>query len=185
VHRFHINEDDMTDWPEILEQHGGIVWKTVRRLIGNDADAGCCFQETFVAALEFSQKHSVRNWPGLLKRLATARALDHLRKRMRAATKSLWDRGLGELASPVRPPSSIAEENELFDQLRSALAALPPDQAEVCCLRYLEEMSYEQISEQLGATVNHVGVLLHRAKSSLQVRLAAFAPVACDKTENE
>lgn len=175
----------MTDWPQVLTQHGGIVWKTVRRLIGDDAESSDCFQETFVVALEYSRKHSVRNWPGLLKRLATVRALDHLRKRMRTATRPLLERGLDGLSSPQRPPSSIAEENELFDELRAALAALPTDQAEVCCLRYLENMSYEQISEQLCVTVNHVGVLLHRAKSSLQVRLAAFAPVACDNPENE
>ena len=174
----------MIDWPEILREHGGIVWKTVRRLINDDADASDCFQETFVAALEFCRKRPVQNWPGLLKRLATIRALDHLRKRMRTTTRRLIDEELDEFPNSAKPPQSIAEENELFDHLRVALANMPPDQAEACCLRYLESMSYEQIAAALGVTVNHVGVLLHRVKSVLQVRLAAFAPVAFYEREN-
>jgi RNA polymerase sigma-70 factor (ECF subfamily) len=68
----------------------------------------------------------------------------------------------------------VAEENELFDRLRGALATMPADQAAVCCLRYFELLSYGEISEQLGVTVNHVGVLLHRAKSALQTELSEF-----------
>jgi RNA polymerase sigma-70 factor (ECF subfamily) len=166
----------MTNWPEILTQHGGIVWKTIRRLIEDDADARDCFQEVFVAALEFTQTRTVRNWPGFLKRLATTRALDLLRKRLRTAVVRRTLNSIAEPSSPSLPPCSVAEENELLDQLRAALAILPTDQAEVCCLRHLEGFTYEQIAEELGVTVNHVGVLLHRAKSQLQVQLAKFAP---------
>ena len=79
-------------------------------------------------------------------------------------------------------PSDSAEERELFDRLREGLAGLPADQAEACCLRFLEGFSYEEIAAELQLTVNHVGVLLHRARASLQVRLAAFAP-ASQRTE--
>jgi RNA polymerase sigma-70 factor, ECF subfamily len=171
----------MTEWPEVLQQYGGIVWKTVRRLINDDADASDCFQETFVAAIEFSRKQPVQNWPGLLKRLATIRALDHLRKRFRSAAQPLIPEELAELVSSATLPPSVAEEHELFDKLRSALSAMPSDQAQACCLRYLESMSYEQIAAELGVTINHVGVLLHRAK--LQIELAAFAPATFHKLE--
>lgn len=80
----------------------------------------------------------------------------------------------------------MAEENELFDHLRRALAKMPADQADACCLRFLEMMSYEEIADELGLTVNHVGVLLHRAKSALQTQLADFQsaiqPTAGDAT---
>jgi RNA polymerase sigma-70 factor (ECF subfamily) len=177
----------MTDWAEILGEYGDIVWRTVRRLLDDDADAGDCFQETFVAALEFSRNHPVRNWPGLLKRLATARALDQLRKRIRTSAVQLSadDALANNISCPRKSPSTMAEQNELFDQLRNVLAAMPPDQAEVCCLRFLENLSYEQIAEELGLTVNHVGVLLHRVKSLLRVRLAAFAPVTHYQAESE
>jgi RNA polymerase sigma-70 factor (ECF subfamily) len=166
----------MTDWSQILKEHGGIVWETVSRLVTENADAADCFQETFIAAFKFSRNQHVRNWPGLLKRLATSRALDHLRKRRRNSALSLSAGDSCELEGRIRRPPAVAEERELFDRLRDGLASLPPDQAEACCMRFLEDFSYEQIADELGVTVNHVGVLLHRARRDLQKQLAAFSP---------
>ena len=39
---------------------------------------------------------------------------------------------------------------------------------EACCLRFLEDLSYGEIAEELKITVNHVGVLLNRAKVALR-----------------
>ena len=164
------------DWSQIVEEHGRIMWKTVYRIVNNDADAADCFQDTFVAAFEFSRKHQIHNWPGLLKRLATARALDHLRKRMRKSSLQMSVGDLPEVVDDARQPPAVAEGNEQFEQLREALAALPKQQAEACCLRFLEDHSNGQIAEELNVTANHVGVLLNRAKASLRKRLTTFPP---------
>ena len=34
-----------------MDAHGGVVWQTVYRIVGRDADAADCFQETFIAAM--------------------------------------------------------------------------------------------------------------------------------------
>jgi RNA polymerase sigma-70 factor, ECF subfamily len=47
----------------------------------NRADAEECFQEAALAALEFSRRKDVQHWRALLVRLATARAVDRLRRR--------------------------------------------------------------------------------------------------------
>ncbi|MEJ2703700.1 MAG: sigma-70 family RNA polymerase sigma factor, partial [Sedimentisphaerales bacterium] len=73
----------MVDWNTIIEEHGPAVWQTAYRLLGNHADASDCFQETFVSALGFCRRQRVRNFPALLARLATARAIDQLRRRFR------------------------------------------------------------------------------------------------------
>jgi len=166
----------MTDWPRIVDEHGGAVWRTVRKLVADDHAAADCFQETFVAAWKAARQRPVHNWPAFLTHLATARGLDYLRKRRRQAPGPSLVMAEGERLSPSRPPLEQAQESELFDRLREALAALPDDHAQVCCLRFLEELSYEQIADQLGITVNHVGVLLHRAKSELRQLLAPFDP---------
>ncbi len=70
------------DWEEIVSRHGGIVWKTAYRVLGNHADALDCHQDTFLAAVEFSRRQKVRDWPALLQHLATARAIDRLRCRI-------------------------------------------------------------------------------------------------------
>ncbi len=73
----------MTDWDAVVGQHVEIVRRTVFRLVGNHADAWDCIQETFLEAVKIDRREPVRNWPALLRHLATARALDLLRVRCR------------------------------------------------------------------------------------------------------
>jgi RNA polymerase sigma-70 factor (ECF subfamily) len=161
----------VTDWSQIVKQHGPIVWRTANRLLDNEADAADCFQNTFVAALEFERKQRVRNWPGLLQQLATARALDRLRARYRESERqsSLPDAPIKDDCAVE--PSATAEARELAERLRRALTTLQRRQAEVFCLACLDGLSYEQIADQMGVTVNNVGVLLTRARSGLRERL--------------
>jgi RNA polymerase sigma-70 factor (ECF subfamily) len=77
----------MTDWSQIVQQHGPMVWRTARRLLNNEADASDCFQWAFLSALEVERKEAIRNWPALLKRLAISRALDYLRRRRRESNR--------------------------------------------------------------------------------------------------
>ena len=161
----------MTDWSQIVQQHGPIVWRTACRLLTNEADAHDCFQLTFIAALQLERNEVIRNWPALLKRLAAARALECLRQRRRESNRrvtlvesSLTDRkGVG--------PVQAAEASELAARLRQALAELDSRQAEVFCLACLDGLSYQEIADLLGLTLNHVGVLLNRARAALRERL--------------
>ena len=40
----------MTDWSQIVQEHGPLVWRTAYRLLNHEADAADCFQRTFVSA---------------------------------------------------------------------------------------------------------------------------------------
>ena len=156
------------DWQVIVKKHGPLVWKTTYRLLGNHTDAADCFQETFVSALQLSQRQPVRNFPALLARLATARAIDRLRQRLR---QPLFDTENGDrvpVPSANPDPAEHAQQQELAAMLRKALAQLPPQEAQVFCLRYLNDMSYRQIAKQLNIKTNAAGVLLHRARAKLR-----------------
>ncbi len=176
----------MTDWSKIVQQHGAIVWKTANRLLNNDADAEDCFQNTFVSALELSSTTTVRNWPGLLKRLATARALERLRQRYRQSSRQARLSESSVIDEKATEPDRAAESTELAEHLRKALSTLDPRQTQVFCLACLEGLSYREIAEQLDVTVNHVGVLLSRVRSSLQKRLRSHEWVsAAERFERE
>jgi RNA polymerase sigma-70 factor, ECF subfamily len=164
----------MPDWPEIIEREGGAVWRTAHRLLGNRADADECFQETFLAALEISRREPVRNWCILLRRLASSRAVDRLRRRYRHGVNrpvADWD----TLPGPSSLPSQRIEDAERAESLRAALASLPPNQAEAFCLHHLEDWSYREIAEHLALSVDAVGVLLHRARKRLRALLESSA----------
>jgi len=156
------------NWQQIIEKYGAIVWQTVYRLLGNHADAADCFQETFISALKLSQRQRVRNFSALLAHLATTRAIDRLRQRTRHEQVRLDTSALAAVPSNSPSPAQEVQMQELAVKLRQALAQLPSNEAEVFCLRYLNDMSYRQIGIELGIRANLVGVLLHRVRAKLR-----------------
>ena len=164
----------MDDWENIVRQYTPLVWRTVYRLTGNHADALDCCQDTFLAALVIFRREGVRNWAGLLQRLASARALDRLRQRFRELSRTEEVTDWAELPSGDPGPERLAEDSELRELFRQAVANLPEQQAEVFCLRCVEELSFEEIADQLDMNPNTVRTLLHRARARLRESLAAL-----------
>lgn len=165
----------MTDWPAIIREHGPLVWRTVYRMLNHEAEAADCFQRTFVSAVEIEAAEAIRNWPAVLTRLATARALEQLRVRYRQAARYV---PLTE--DPIGKPDEALERasaSELADKLRVALSTINPMQADVFCLVCLEGRSNQEAAEQLGITAGHAGVLLQRARAALRERLQVFDPI--------
>jgi RNA polymerase sigma factor (sigma-70 family) len=118
----------MPDWQEILDRDGQAAWRTAYRILGDRDDADECLQEAFLGALEVSRREDVRRWRALLQRLATARAMDRLRRRHRREARpgtTDWD----QLPCPAPIPPQSAEDAELSERLRAALAQLPSKQS--------------------------------------------------------
>jgi RNA polymerase sigma-70 factor (ECF subfamily) len=167
----------MDNWSQVHDQYGSLVWATVYRILGDHADSLDCCQDVFAEAAQRSSARAVREWPAFLRWLATRRALDRLRKRRVEAARIDADGDLATVSSTTLRPDDQAAWHELMERLRQALAQLPEHQDEVFWLRTICEMSYEEIAEQLGMDVNHVGVLLHRARQNLRQRLAYLNPL--------
>ena len=157
----------MVDWQAVVSEHGGAVWRTAYRLLGNRADAEDCFQDAFVSALRFARREEVRDWGALLRRLATARALDRLRHRRRRSgfqgNLEDWDTVPGHNPGP----EESAAGRELAGRLRRALGRLPGREAEVFCLICLEDLGRQDVARQFGISPEAVSVALHRARTRL------------------
>lgn len=156
------------DWTEIVSRHTGLVVGAVRRIVGNTHDTEDVVQEVFAEAYALAGRTQVRNWTGLLRRLATLRALDCLRARRRAEFVTSPSGDVSRLESASPEPHEEFAATELADRLRAALGSLPAVQAQVFALRYFDEMSYEQIAAELNVSVNAVGLALHKARRQLQ-----------------
>jgi RNA polymerase sigma-70 factor (ECF subfamily) len=166
----------MPDWQEIMSTEGPAVWRTAYRLLAHRADADECFQEAFVDALELSRRQEIRDWGGLLRRLATVRSIDRLRQRRRSGIRET-EKGRESLEIHAPSASQAIEDAELSTRLRAALASIPAKQAQAFCLLALEEWNYREISDAMAISVNAVGVLIHRARKRLQRRLTKHTEV--------
>ena len=170
----------MKDWQTIVDKFGPQVWATAYRLLGNHADASDCFQETFLSALEVSKREKIRNFPALLTRICTTRAIDRLRQRIRDHQRNIPNTDMESIADVDRNPAAHIRVEELSAKLQEAIAQLPEQEAQVFCLRHFNEMSYKQISEQLGIKLSKTGVLLHRARKRLRDLLDPQSERKCE-----
>lgn len=152
----------VTDWEQIVGEHGPLVYRLARRVTGRNEDAEDVVQEVFAEIFEYELREPVRQWRGLLRRKAMQRSLDRIRRRR--PTAPLDD---VEVSAAGHSPLQAAIASELATQLRTAIAALPPQQASVFCLRYFEQLSNHEIAQTLGMAVGAVATSLHKARQTL------------------
>ncbi|MBY0229353.1 MAG: sigma-70 family RNA polymerase sigma factor [Gemmataceae bacterium] len=154
----------MTDWDRIVRDHGPTVFAAAWRILGHSADTEDVVQEVFLQAHVMARTEAVRCWEALLRRLASCRALDKLRQRRRPLP--LDEAGL--IDGPGADPGEIVAERELSERLRWALGQLPPREASVFCLRYFDDLPYDEIATSLGISGGAVATALHKARAKLE-----------------
>lgn len=145
----------------IFEECHGLVFRTAYRITGNAADAEDVLQAVFLRLLRRDRSSEpLENHESYLRRAAINAALDSVRARQQARSAPLED-----------SPPARADQAELRDSLRSALAALNPRSAEIFALRFLEGYTNPEIARMLRMSQVHVAVLLHRTRKQLQKEL--------------
>jgi RNA polymerase sigma-70 factor (ECF subfamily) len=163
----------------LLSAEGQPVWRLIVRILGNGGhDAADCFQQAFVElASRHQQLNDIRRAGPLLRRIAAARAIDVVRRRIRdRKSKVAVDESLLPARQEFEPPAQ-AEACELLDDLRTALTEIPERQAAAFVLTQLEDLPHAEAATAIGVTVTHLGVLLHRARSALRGCLETHNPI--------
>ncbi len=155
-----------TDWTEIVRQHGPGVFRAAWRVLGHEADTEDVVQAVFLEAHRLWRARPAEQWVGILRSMATRRALDHLRRRKTFAAGEELD-----VAAASDDPVADAIGRELAQRLSQALTELPRREAEVFCLRFFEDFSYQQIAEQLSIQVSAVSTALNKARAKLALML--------------
>jgi RNA polymerase sigma factor (sigma-70 family) len=97
---------------------------------------------------------------------------------------SVWHEGIRDeemsLASSLGDPDHRLEKKEKKDLIERALASLSEKQRVAFVLSKYENLTSKEISEILGISINSVDARIHRARLSLQKKLAAIV-----KNKNE
>ena len=170
---------DAAEYDAMLADQGNYVWRLIVRILGDDGhDAADCFQQAFVElASRKKRSNDVRHAESLLRRIAAARAIDTVRRRIRDRRRT-QDSDVALIVSRRDfEPDARAETGELLDDLRVALSELPEQQSIAFVLTQIENMRHEDAASAIGVTVNHLGVLLHRARAALRERLGSHRPI--------
>ena len=160
-----------TEFRQMICQYSEPLYWHIRALVGSHEDTDDILQETFVKVWKalpgFRGDSSVKTW---LWRIATNEALSFLRKQqVRAALRF---ESLDTTAALMVDSDPWFDGDAAQRVLAKAIAALPPKQRSVFCMRYFEELPYEEISRITGTSVGALKASYHQAAEKVKVMVA-------------
>ena len=157
---------------ELFQQHSRRVLAAAYRVTGSRQDAEDALQTVFLRLANRWSEVGLSATPGpYLRRAAVNAAIDLLRSRATAGAIGLDDLSTEPADKHAVSPERWQRDAEFRQRLRKALLVLTDRNAQVFCLRYLEEMTNKEIAELLDLSQTRVAVILHRSRKRLQTEL--------------
>lgn len=141
------------------------VYNLCYRMLSNASEAEDATQETFVRMYTklhtYQPERKLSSW---VLSIASHYCIDRLRRR-RGQWVSLDEEPVATmLPSHTRGPEETALREESRDEVQRLVDTLPPTYRVPLILRYWHDLSYVEIAEVMGLTVQAVKSRLHRAR---------------------
>ena len=182
-------DGDQAAFGELVTLYEKKVYALTLRMCKHPEDAAEAAQEAFLAAWQglkfFRGEASFSTW---LYRLASNACVDLLRRESRhrtAAGPSLNDEEVYlDVADSAPSPHTIAESNELKQQIEEGLRALSPEHREVLVLREIHQLSYDEIAQTLSLDSGTVKSRISRGRKQLRnflLKSGNFSPPGTSK----
>ncbi len=157
-------------------RHRERVFGLAFRYLSNRSEAEDVTQETFLRVLDaagrYREEGSFKTWLlTITSRLCSKKRARHSVWRERLV--GLFHYSMETASDPGKDPDEALLEQEEARRVRDAVQALPPDQRMAIVLARFEGLSYEEISEVMGKSVQSVTSLLWRGRGKLRETLLA------------
>ena len=154
---------------ELVTRYQTSVFNVCYRILHERGEAEDLAQETFIRAYNrLDQFDLEREFGPWVRRVAANLCLNHLESQKITAPLD-EDRDADE---SIRPEKQV-EARERSEQIRVALASLPPNYRVVVELRHYQELSYDEIAAELKIPLSDVKSHLFRARKLLAEKLHA------------
>jgi RNA polymerase sigma-70 factor (ECF subfamily) len=177
------------DFDALVERYQKPVFNLIYQWIGDYEEATDLTQETFISAYkardQFRGDARLYTW---LYRIAHNHCKNRFkqRDRHREMEGPSLDAGAGaedgdEAAQSAREvpdwsfsPTRLLEQKELRAQIEKAVDGLAPEYKVVLVLREMEDLSYNEIAEVTGLTLEAVKTRLNRARAMVRQRVEPY-----------
>lgn len=161
-------EGDHGAFTQIYERYAPAIYRYIYFRLGEAELAEDLQAEVFLRMLEGIHRYEDRGWPisAWLYRIARDRTIDVMRRRRKRQQVPLEAWG----GCCDGPEHSVGAQLE-YEELTRTLDELTSEQRQVIQLRFLAEMSIQEVAQKLGRTEGSVKALQHRGLQSLARRL--------------
>lgn len=169
---------DQNAYAEIVELYKDKVFQLCYRMLGNRHEAEDMAQEAFIRAYvniaSFNINLKFSTW---LYRIATNLCIDRIRKKKPdyyldaevAGTDGLTM--YSQIPANTTSPEDEVESIELQEVIQREITRLPEKYRSVIVLKYIEELSLNEISEILDMPLGTVKTRIHRGREALRHQL--------------
>lgn len=169
---------DQNAYAEIIEIYKDKVFQLAYRMLGNRHEAEDISQEAFIRAYVNIHSYNINlKFSTWLYRIATNLCIDRIRKKKPdyyldaeiAGTEGLTMYSQIPDQSPL--PDEDIESLELQDTIQREISKLPDKYRSVIVLKYIEELSLNEISDILDLPLGTVKTRIHRGREALRKQL--------------
>lgn len=155
-----LNSGDASAFEALYYRYRDWVARLARRFCGNDNDALDVLQETFL--------YLHRKFPGFILTARLTTFLYPVVKHLALAIRRKRGRmGEGLAAIEMTPAPPADSQREDIEHLRLILGALPEIHREVLLMRFVDDMSLEEIANALSIPLGTVKSRIHNALKTL------------------
>ena len=153
-------EGDSSSFETIINRYKDRVYTYVLMVVKNQELANDIFQDTFIKVMaslrkkKYEERGSFISW---IIRIAHNLIIDHYRKEKRLQTVSNEENEIDLFNSPKFSDSNIEEvlvKRQIENDVRKLLETLPSEQKQVVLLRLYGDLSFKEIAEITGVSIN-------------------------------
>ena len=145
---------------ELLERHKDRVFMYIYHSVKNEELANDLFQDTFVKAITtIKQGRYVENghFSAWVTRIAHNLIIDYYRQVKNENLQSTDDTDINILNRKELSDCTIEDNlvaSQIHSDVRRLIRTLPPSQREVLVMRYYKNMSFKEIADSTGVSIN-------------------------------
>ncbi|GAK42615.1 RNA polymerase sigma factor [Paenibacillus sp. TCA20] len=173
-----ILKGDQRAFAELVELYKDKLFHLAYRMLNNRHEAEDIVQETFLRVYRNMEKYDPeQKFSTWIYRIATNLCIDRLRRKKPSYSldAELGDQegtdGYAMIPSDNRTPESEALLSETQRIIRDAIETLPAKYKSIMVLRYLQDLSLQEISDILGMPVTTIKTRVHRGREFLRKKL--------------
>jgi RNA polymerase sigma-70 factor (ECF subfamily) len=163
-------ESTFTDFYRMNEDR---VRATIRKLVSNPDEHDDLAQQVFLRAYrnrsQFRGDAAYSTW---ITRIAINVCASYHRTRLRVRDQQIqWQHEFVTLQATVRQPEQDLQLTETRSVLHERLKNLPTNYRKAIHLRFYEQKSYREISQDLNVPIGTIKIWLHRGRAILKQRI--------------
>jgi RNA polymerase sigma-70 factor, ECF subfamily len=170
-----VKKGDQEAFEGIVDLFKDKIYRHCYRMVGNGHEAEDLAQETFLRAYrnisKYNNEFKFSTW---IFRIATNLCIDRLRKKKPDYYLDAEVPGTdgatmySQLSSEEPMPEQVVTENERWNELQEEIMKLPEKYRTAIVLKYVEDLSLEEISHIMDIPVPTVKTRIHRGREALK-----------------